>query len=92
MVVYHTDPTVQIPTTLNGQTVNEGDQAINGLVNGQNYYVVVVNPTTIRLTNSLGAAKNAVPITLSQPTGGGLGTQNTLSSPASATPSTSTPD
>ena len=84
MVVYHTDPAIQDSTVLNGQTVDEGDQPISGLEDGQTYYVVVVNPTTIRLASSLGAAQNAVPIPLSQGTdltGAGLGSQQTLEVP-----------
>ena len=84
MVVYHTDPAILDPTVLNGQTVDESDQPISGLDDGQTYYVVVVNPTTIRLASSLGAAQNAVPIQLSQGvdlTGTGLGSQQTLEAP-----------
>ena len=84
MVVYHTDPAIEDSTVLNGQTVVESDQPISGLEDGQSYYVVVVNPTTIRLASSLGAAQNAVPIQLSQGTdltGVGLGSQHTLQAP-----------
>jgi hypothetical protein len=84
LVVYHTDPANLDPTVLNGQTVDEKDQPISGLDDGQSYYVVVVNPTTIRLSSSLGAAQNAVPIKLSQGidlTGVGLGSQHTLEAP-----------
>ena len=64
MVIYHTDPSITYQTTLNGAPVTEIDAPVAGLADGQIYYVVVINATTIRLATSLAAAQLAVPIVL----------------------------
>ena len=84
MVVYHTDPTVQDTVVLNNETLKEGDQPIDGLVDGHAYYVVRLNSNTIRLADSYEAALAAAPITLSPApgaTGAALGSQQALTIP-----------
>jgi hypothetical protein len=84
-VVYDVDPAITNSATTTSVAQNGSvtvvpltvqDHAIGGLVGGASYYVVVVDPSHIRLTSSYIAALDAVPITL---TSLGSGADQTIS-------------
>ncbi len=82
-VLYNVDPTITRSVTVQGDafpgqtfTVTEPDAPIGGLVDNGVYYVVVVDPTHIRLAKNASYALNATPITF---TSLGSGNDNTLS-------------